>query len=146
MNTNGKTQNRMTRDSEFLDIYHDALQMMLAAHVKDARRAAIVCALKQGRPRYSVSFERAYPVVCKIIRHNIVPVKTPVKRAFWLELAQQVREVCNLAPVSIASALDFVLRNGRSSQFFINQDYAYWNTYRASRERRDLRLKQLRIA
>ena len=83
----------MTRDSEFLDLYHDALQLMLAAGVKNARRAAIECALKQGKPRYNVSFERAYPVVCKIINQGIVPVKTPIKRAFWIELAQQVSDV-----------------------------------------------------
>ena len=146
MNINGKTQNRMTRDSEFLDLYHDALQLMLAAGVKNARRAAIECALKQGRPRYNVSFDRAYPVVCKILNQNIVPVKSPIKRAFWLELAQQVRDVRGNHNVSIAAALDFVLLHGRASSYFINPDYAYWNTYRASRERRDLRLKQLRVA
>ena len=146
MNTNGKTQNRMTRDSEFLDIYHDALQLMLAAGVKNARRAAIECALKQGKPRYNVSFERAYPVVCKIINQGIVPVKTPIKRAFWIELAQQVSEVRMNRNISIAAALDFVLLHGRASGYYIDPDYAYWNTYRASRERREKRLRQLRVA
>ena len=146
MKTNGKTQNRMTRDSEFLDIYHEALQMMLAARVNNPRRAAIRCALQQGRPRYTVSFDRAYPVVCEIINKGTMPVKKAVKQAFWRELAQQVIVVRSHAPVSIAAALDFVLRNGRSSQFFVDEDYAYWNTYRASRERREKRLRQLRVA
>ncbi|MBQ3959597.1 MAG: hypothetical protein II592_01950 [Muribaculaceae bacterium] len=146
MNTNGKTQNRMTRDSEFLDIYHEALQMMLASGVTNPRRAAIRCALQQGKPRYTVSFDRAYPVVCTILNKGSVPVKTALKRAFWQELADKVAQVRQLAPVSIATALDFVLRHGHPSSYFIDEDYAYWNTYRASRERRARRLKQMRVA
>jgi hypothetical protein len=135
---NEKTHLRIMRDKEFLDLYHETLNLMLANGVKDARRAAINFALYNGHPHYYVSFDRAYIVVCSILRHDKSPINNNHLDMMWHEIASRVEALTAAGNVSIATAIKFVLDNCRASRFFLSEKYAYHNTYRASHERREM--------
>lgn len=138
---NGKTAARRARDREFLDTYTQALQLALAQHVPNAQQLAVLWTIHNSRPRYHVSFERAYKVVSLLLRGKRPALRESLQLAMWRELAQRVRMLTAGHTMSVASALEFVLEHGHASRFFVSERYARETLVpRARRERmQDLR-------
>lgn len=133
---NGKTKMKNMRDKEFLDMYHEALILMSQSGVSDARRAAIIYTIYNGKPHYHVSYERAYLLVCRILKSGNVPIQNPRLRVMWGEIAGHVRNLVQSRKISISRAVEFVIANCRASRFFISEEYGWRHTYEASRERK----------
>lgn len=133
---NGKTKMKHMRDKEFLDMYHEALMLMTSSGVANARRAAILYTIYNGKPHYHVSYERAYLLVCRILKSGNVPIQNPRLRAMWGEIAGHVRHLVNDRGISISKAVEFVIANCRASRFYISEEYGWRHTYEASRERK----------
>ncbi|MBQ0114499.1 MAG: hypothetical protein KBT10_01300 [Bacteroidales bacterium] len=125
----GKHRNRLERDREFLTMYRQALDLMLAQHVRDPRREAIRFTIHHSSPRYHVSYERAYIVVCRILNGDGNPLVPSLQAQMWQEIADRVNSLRTSAGLSIARALDFVLEHCRASRFFISENYAYTRLY-----------------
>ena len=133
---NGKTKMKQMRDKEFLDMYHEALMLMTSSGVTDARRAAILYTIYNGKPHFHVSYERAYLLVCRILKSGNVPIQNPRLRAMWGEIAGHVRHLVYDRGISISMAVEFVIANCRASRFYISEEYGWRHTYEASRERK----------
>ncbi len=140
---NTKQHNRQLRDEEFLTLYHEAHNFLIEQGVKDARRQAIKFTIYHGHPRYNVSFDRAYPVICALIAQDKWLVAGALRREMWLDIASHVKAIINQQDISIAKALDFVLLNCRASRFYISEAYAWRNVYRAAKEHRQSIFKRL---
>ena len=134
-NINGKTENRLNRDREFLQLYTAVLKLMIERGAKHPRKAAIAFTIHNGAPHYHVSYKRAYEVVRQLLRGKHV-LRPSLQTAMWLEITERVRSLMKNEKLSIAAALDFVLEHCRASRFFISERYARIHIYRAMRERR----------
>lgn len=133
----GKAIARRARDKEFVETYNAALAKLVNTNLSNPRRAAVKWTVFNGAPHYHVSYERAYKVVCHILRHNASPVKPSLQTAMWMEIAQRVKELMAGSTLSVAQALELVLTHCRASRFFISEHYAYANLLpRARKERR----------
>lgn len=140
---------RMARDEEFASLYAEALQLMISRGVAHPRRAAIRFTIHNGHPRYHVSFDRAYVVVCRLMRNRKAPTgqdaspgnnvaPCSLRNTMWREIASRVAMLTSERTVSIAAALEFVLEHCRASRFFITEEYAdsHLDAIRRSRRRR----------
>lgn len=132
------------RNQEFIELYRSSLAFMVHNRVRDARRRAVEFTLNYGRPHYPVSFERAYPVVCSILKKHHNPCKRPYKRMMWFEIADRVRVLVATGDISIAKALEHVLTDCRASRFFIEPNYAYHLVLKLEREDRERRVNYFR--
>ena len=115
---------RIARDEEFIRAYNEALSLMIRRGVAHPRRSAIRFTIYNTQPRYHVSFERAYVVVCRLLRLPVKPVPQTLRGQMWLEIASRVAMLVDDRQVSIAAALEFVLANCRASRFFVSEQYA----------------------
>ncbi len=127
---------RQRRDHEFMAMFREALMLFIDRNDKDPRKKAIEFTIHNGKPRYYVSHERAYIVVCSILKHGKNPVKPSLQAEMWNEIAQKVRQAVDSGAPSISKAIDFVLDNCRASRFFISCNYAERHTYVAAAEHR----------
>ena len=144
-NLNGKTENRRSRDQEFLQLYTAALKLMIDRRVRHPRKAAIAFTIHNGTPHYHVSYERAYEVVRQLLAGKH-PLRPSLQAQMWEEITDRVRKLMTDRRISIAVALDFVLQHCRASRFFISEAYARVSTYRAMKERRMRLMKNSFIA
>ncbi len=140
------TCNRERRDEEFLALYKETLAIMLEGHVSNARSAAIGFTLRNGRPHYHVSFDRGYPVVCALLKHHKHMVNSPLRQQMWEEIATKVKEIIDHNRISIAKALDFVLRHCRASRFYMSESYAWRYVYEAGKRHKKKMLRKLHVA
>jgi|GEM_PF-329961 hypothetical protein len=140
---NAKQHNRQLRDEEFMKLYHETLNFLIDQGVKNARHEAIKFTIHHSHPRYNVSFDRAYPVVCNLLRQNKWIVAGALRRAMWEDIAGHVKALMASGDISIAKALEHVLLNCRASRFYISEAYAWRNVYRAANEHRSNLLKRL---
>lgn len=85
---------RQRRDHEFMAMFREALMLFIDRNDKDPRKKAIEFTIHNGKPRYYVSHERAYIVVCSILKHGKNPVKPSLQAEMWNEIAQKVRQRC----------------------------------------------------
>ncbi len=131
-----KKEMRQRRDHEFMAMFREALMLFIDRNDKDPRKKAIEFTIHNGKPRYYVSHERAYIVVCSILKHGKNPVKPSLQAEMWNEIAQKVRQAVDSGAPSISKAIDFVLDNCRASRFFISCNYAERHTYVAAAEHR----------
>lgn len=121
----GKHRSRMERDAEFIKAYRHVLDLMLEMGVADARWAAVNFTIHNTHPRYYVSYDRAYLVVCSILGGKGNPVKPSLQSLMWQEIAERVNQLRASRQVSVARAVEFVLEHCRASRFFITPQYAY---------------------
>lgn len=121
----GKRQHRIDRDNEFMQVYRNALSLMMDHGVANPRRAAVDFTVTHCSPRYHVSYDRAYVVVGALLRGGTVPVKESLQARMWNEIADRVRYLIDNAGIPLSHALEFVLDNCRASRYFISPDYAY---------------------
>ena len=136
---NQKQKNRQDRDREFMAMYREALQLMIARGVKSPAREAIRFTVHNGTPRYHVSYDRAYEVVRQMMAGR-VPVRESLQRQMWQEIADRVRQLMAAGDIPLTRAVEFVLLNCRASRFFITERYAKVMLVRTRREnRRSLR-------
>lgn len=119
-NLNGKTENRRSRDQEFLQLYTAALKLMIDRRVRHPRKAAIAFTIHNGTPHYHVSYERAYEVVRQLLAGKH-PLRPSLQAQMWDEITDRVRKLMTDRRISIAVALDFVLQHCRASRFFISE-------------------------
>lgn len=137
----GKKKARQERDHEFLETYKATLAQLINAKVKNPKMEAVRWTIHNGAPHYHVSYERAYRVVCQILRNGKVPVKPSLQARMWHEIAQRVCSLTQQGRVSVAKALELVLLHCRASRFFISEHYAYANLLpRARHERLNIRV------
>ncbi len=127
--------NSRLRDEEFLTLFNETLKLMVDCGVKNPRQAAVRFALANGAPRYAVSFERAYDVVCGMLRGQTFH-KGENHLAMWRELTERVRLLVAESGISVARALEHVLTHCRASRYFMDERYAYRNSYRLAQRRR----------
>ncbi len=121
----GKHRARLQRDDEFIRAYRPVLDLMIEMGVPDARRAAVDFTVHHFQPRYHVSYERAYSVVCALLNGK-QPVKPSLQAEMWMEIATRVRDLCAAAPgLSIGRATQWVIDNCRASRVFVTPGYAY---------------------
>ena len=122
---NPKKAARQERDREFMQMYRLALERFIESQVSNAKLAAIEWTIHNSSPRYYVSYERAYRVICQIIRQGKTPIKPSLQAQMWEEIAERVRQLMRGRKASVAQALEFVLEHCRASRFFITPHYAY---------------------
>ena len=135
---NAKTRARQERDKELTRMFNDVLGEMMSAGVNNPWLSALRFTLEHGAPRYHVSFERAYRVVCDLLREGTTSLREGYQLAMWREVTERVKSLMESSGCSIARAVDVVLRECRASRFFISEAYARRHIYRARHERRNL--------
>ncbi|MBQ4005718.1 MAG: hypothetical protein II609_03010 [Muribaculaceae bacterium] len=137
---NGKQRARQERDKEFLDMFGDVLRLMLDRKMPHPLKSAVLFTLHNGTPHYHVSFDRAYIVTNIVLRTGEPPVKNPVQRALWLEIAQRVQQLVAMSGggLSVAKALEYVLLNCRATRFYMSEKWAlrHIHTMRAEKRQR----------
>lgn len=133
---NGKKLARISRDKEFLTTYKAALAHLIESKVKNPKLLAVRWTILNSSPHYHVSYERAYKVICHILRHNELPIKPSLQACMWNEIAQRVKALTGNGITSISKALELVLTHCRASRFFISEHYAYASILPRSRRER----------
>lgn len=135
----GKEKMRKARDAEFMAMFGQVFDLMLDRGVPHPVDAALRFTLENGTPHYHVSFERAYRVVNKLLG-GTGHVKGTLRREFWNEITDRVRQLIADGAMSVAAAVEFVLEHCRASRFFLSFNYARTHFY----EQRRLRRRALR--
>lgn len=131
-----KTQARMARDTEFLEMYDSLLSLLLQHNVKNPVKHAVRFTLRNGTPRYHVGYRRAYDVVRHILKTGEAPLQGEGQSRMWLDFADRTRQLCALSPrITAAAAIEWVLNNCRARQFYLSEDYAEHQMRQARHER-----------
>lgn len=131
MEKNGKTAAREARDRELTTMFNSVLDDMLTAGVPNAWDAALLFTLNHGTPHYHVSYDRAYRVVCALLRHDATTLRESPQLEMWREIAERVSALMASSGISVARAVDIVLRECRASRIFISENYARRHIYTA---------------
>lgn len=134
---NSKKENCLARDKEFLELFNATYDFMLHNYVPDAFNAALQWAIEQGQPRYWLSFNRAYRVMCQMMAGETLHFINPMRKRMWDELFGKVKALTGQHPsISTAQALAFVLEHTRPSQHFFTRRQAMRALQRCRKHKR----------
>ena len=103
--------------------------------MENAHQEAIIWAVRFGHPHFTLGFDRAYPIVNSLLRHDKHLVANELHQGVWNDIAEQVKALIEISPnITVPKALEFVLDNGRASQFHLTQLQAMRNLRKIKKE------------
>ncbi|MBR1881995.1 MAG: hypothetical protein IJ808_03100 [Muribaculaceae bacterium] len=107
------------RDDEMVKLYNETLLLMVRHGVDAPRSEAVKFVVANGSPRYHVSYKCAYENVRKRLSKGKMPIAFSPQECMWNEMALRVKQL-TACGISIAAAVDFVLRHCRATRYFID--------------------------
>lgn len=81
-------------------------------------------AMRACKPRYHVSYERAYRVVCSLLAGRSPGVSTEQRMMMWREIAAKAKSLIDATGCSISKAVEAIVENGYASRLFVTEGVA----------------------
>ena len=118
-------QRRDERDRMLTMLYCEIYDSLNKKNVSNSRQVALELAINNGTPPYNVSFDRAYVVIPKLLRNELVPFHSEVNKLMWLDITHKVKSIVSQGKMSIAQAIPIVLEQCKASRFFLTKQHAW---------------------
>ncbi len=122
----------LSRDSELWDLTKKIYADLYLAGVENAWELAAKFATRFGKPKFYVSYDRAYRVCCALANRQEL-LEIPSLQNFWRDFYNKVDYLTLHSDISIAKAVEIVLEHCRADRFHLSDDYVKRHIYEAKK-------------